>query len=524
MAQARPLNRRELARATGTVMAAFLLSRLLGLARELIIGHQFGTSGDLDAYLAAFRVPDLLFQLVAGGALASAFIPTFSALLSRGDERAGWRLTSHVVNLLLVVLALASLLAAWQAPWLMAHVVAPGFPPERQALAARLMRLMLLSPVVFSVSGILMGVLNSYSRFLLPALAPAVYNLCIILGAWLLAPSLGVYGLAYGVVVGAALHLAVQLPDLARLRPSYTPTLDLRSADLREVVRLMLPRSFGLGLVQLTFLVNTILASTLAAGSLAALNYAWLLMLLPQGILAQAAGTVVFPTLSALAAQARAAEMRHTLADTLRALLFLTLPVALGLFFLRTPLVELLFQRGAFTERSTAMVVAALALYALGLPAHSALEVIARGFFALHDTLTPVLVGMGAMTANIALGVVAVLALGHQPHAHAYLALANTVATTVEVLLLGALLHRRVGGFGDTALADSLTRTVWATAAMSALLGVAMPRLAAWAPAVQLAAGAALGGGAFGLAAWALRSEEMRSVGRLFPRGRRAKG
>jgi putative peptidoglycan lipid II flippase len=520
MSAARPLSRLELLRAMGTVMGAFLLSRALGLLRELIIGQQFGTSGQLDAYLAAFRIPDLLFQLMAGGALASAFIPTFSGFLAQEDERGAWYLMSNVVNALLLLLAGLSVLAGVFAPALVSHVVAPGFPPERQALTAHLMRIMLISPAVFGVSGVLMGVLNSFGRFLLPALAPAAYNLCIILGAWLLGPRMGVQGLALGAVAGAWLHLGVQLPGLSRLRPRYTLALDLHFAGLREVARLMLPRSLGLGIVQLNFLVNTVLASGLAAGSLAALNYAWLLMLLPQGILAQAVGTAVFPTLSALAAQARLDEMRETLADTLRGLLFLAFPASVGLFFLRRPLVEALFQRGAFTVQSTDLVSAALAFYAFGLVAHSALEVIARAFYALHDTLTPVLVGGLAMLVNVVLGVAAVLALRHRPDAHAYLALANTVATTAEAGILLGLLRRRLEGLGGETFSRALLRTVGATAAMGAFLAL-LPHLAPHLGSLAYLALGAAGGALVYLAAAALMGAREVALLLAWARGRK---
>ncbi|MFB0537413.1 MAG: murein biosynthesis integral membrane protein MurJ, partial [Anaerolineae bacterium] len=285
------------------MIAAFALSRVLGLAREMIIGQQFGTSGELDAYLAAFRLPDILFQLVAGGALGSAFIPTFSGYLARGAERGAWRLASAVINLVLVVLSALALLAAAFAPLLVAKVVAPGFDPAKRALTVQLMRLMLLSPVIFGVSGIVMGILNSYQHFLLPALAPIVYNLSIIGAAFFLSPSLGIQSLAVGVVVGSVLHLAVQIPALIRRGMDYSPILGLGNPGVREVGRLMAPRVLGLAVVQLNFLINTILASGLADGSLAALNFAWLLMLLPQGIFAQALATAAFPTFSELAAK-----------------------------------------------------------------------------------------------------------------------------------------------------------------------------------------------------------------------------
>ena len=285
----------QIARAAGLVMALFVISRALGLLREMVISHQFGTGGDLDAYLAAFRVPDILFQVVAGGALASAFIPTFASYWSQDNQPGAWRLASAIINLVLIITTGLAVLAAALAPWLVRIIIAPGFGPARQVLTADLMRLMLLTPVIFGVSGVLMGILNARQHFLLPALAPVLYNLGIIAGAISLAPTMGVYGLAVGVVAGALGHLLVQIPGLVRYGMRYTATLGLRDAGVHEVGRLMLPRMVGLAAVQLNFLVNTILASSLVPGSLAVLNYAWLLMLLPQGVFAQAVATAAFP-------------------------------------------------------------------------------------------------------------------------------------------------------------------------------------------------------------------------------------
>ncbi|RMF33353.1 MAG: murein biosynthesis integral membrane protein MurJ, partial [Chloroflexi bacterium] len=200
-------DRRQIARAATVVMAAFILSRLLGLVRQRVIGLYFGTGADLDAYLAAFRVPDLIFQLMAGGALGSAFIPTFTGHLTRGDRSGAWRLASAVINLLLVTLTVAALLAGLMAPWLVATLIAPGFPPAQQQLTVALMRVMLLSTIIFGVSGVVMGALNAHQHFLLPAVAPMLYNLGIIGGAILLSSTQGVMGLAVGVVIGAGLHL-----------------------------------------------------------------------------------------------------------------------------------------------------------------------------------------------------------------------------------------------------------------------------------------------------------------------------
>jgi len=458
---------KQIARAAGQVMLLFIVSRALGLAREMIIGARFGTGADLDAYLAAFRLPDLLFQLVAGGALGSAFIPAFTAHLTKNDERGAWRLASSIINLVLIVLSVVALLAGILAKPLVAHVIAPGFSPEQQLLTVQLLRGLLVSTVIFGISGIVMGILNSYQHFFAPALAPAVYNLGIICGAWFLAPEHGVHGLVVGAVAGAAWHLLVQLPALFERRPKYTATLGLEDPDVREVGRLMAPRVVGLAVIQLNFLVNTIIASGLGAGSLSALNFAWLIMLLPQGIVAQGIATAAFPTFSALAAQNRRAEMRLTFSGTLRAILFLSIPATVGLFVLRVPLIRMLLERGEFSEGSTAAVAMALAFYAWGLVGHSVLEIAARAFYALHNTLTPVLAGVGAVVLNVLLSIALKGSMGF-----AGLALANTVATTLEMIVLLLLLSRRMGGLDGSRVWQSARRSLLASALLASVLAV----------------------------------------------------
>jgi len=503
----------QIARAAGLVMALFVVSRGLGLLREVAISHRFGTGGELDAYLAAFRLPDILFQIVAGGALASAFIPTFAALVARDDDEGAWQLASAVINLVLVLTTVLAAAAALAAPWLVRTVIAPGFEPARQALTADLMRLMLLTPTIFGVSGVVMGILNARQHFLLPALAPIVYNLGIIAGALLLAPGLGVRGLALGVVAGALGHLLVQLPGLVRHGLRYTPVLGLRDAGVHEVGRLMLPRMLGLAAVQINFLVNTILASGLDAGSLAALNYAWLLMLLPQGVFAQSVATAAFPTFSEQAACDRRPEMRSTLAATLRAVLYLTLPAAVGLLVLREPLVQIVFQRGAFTEASTHMVAWALALFVVGLPAHAVVEIVVRAFYAMHDTRTPVAIGIAAMGLNVVLSLAFISvfkALGWMPHGG--LALSNSLATTAEMAVLLVLLRRRLAGLEGREMLRSLGRMGLAAVPMAAIAAGVAWWLDAYGPWLSGGLAIALGGAAYLLLSLAFGSPEPRAV------------
>jgi putative peptidoglycan lipid II flippase len=462
---------RQIAKAATLVMALFVVSRVLGLVRQMVIGALFGTSGDLDAYLAAARIPEMIFLVVAGGALGSAFIPTFAGHLTREDHAGAWRLASAVVNLTLIVMVVTAGLMAAFAPVLVRTVVAPGFDAPQQALTASLLRLMLISSVIFGVSGIVMGALNAHQHFLLPALAPSVYNLSIIGGGLLLGPRIGVMGLAAGVVVGAALHLLVQVPGLLRYGAYYVPVLGLSNPSVREVGRLMAPRMLGTAIAQINFVVNNSLASGMGEGAVSAINYAWMLMLLPQGVFAQAVGTAAFPTFAAQAARGERDEMRGALAATLRAVFFLCLPATVGLLVLGRPLVGLLFERGAFEAASTQAVAWALAFYALGLVGHAGLEIIARAFYALHDTFTPVWVGGLAVGLNVALSLTLPGVFGRVGwYPHAGLALANSVATLLELVALLALIRRRMNGLEGRRTLTAFARSGLASLAMGAVL------------------------------------------------------
>ena len=424
-------------------------------------------------------------------------------------------MASAVLNLLLMVVAAASLLAAIFAPLLVARVVAPGFDPQQQALTVGLMRLMLVSTVVFAISGIAMSVLNSFQHFLLPALAPALYNLFIIAGALLLAPRMGVYGLAVGVVVGSVAHLLVQLPALVKKGLAYAPALGLGHPGVREVGRLMGPRILGLATMQINFLVNTILASGLAEGSLAALNYAWTLMFLPLGVFAMAVATVAFPTFSELVAKGERGQLRQALSLTLRATWWLTVPATLGLYLLREPIIRLLLERGRFGVESTEAVAWALQFYALGLFAYATVEIVTRAFYALHDTMTPVLVGVATMALNI---ILCLLLVG--PLTHGGLALANSAATAVEMVVLLAILRGRLGGMEGRELATSLAKMVIAVA----LMGVAVAWFAGATEGshivLQAGGAMALGTGVYLLASLLLGGREVEAMRRLVARGK----
>jgi putative peptidoglycan lipid II flippase len=515
-----------MARSSLLVMGAFIISKVVGLLRERAIGFQFGVSSDYDAYVAAFRVPDLLFTLIAGGALVSAFLPVFAAALARDeeDDAGAWRLASAVTNLVFLVTAVLSGFSALTAPWL-ATVIAPGFTPDQQALTADLMRVILLSTCVFAVSGIQMGMLNAYQHFLTPAIAPIVYNGGILVGALWLAPRFGVFGLAWGVVLGAVGHLVVKIPALLRHGFRWQPVLDLRDAGLRRVLWLMWPRVLSMFTVQLVFLINTRLASQIESGSVAALNYAWVISQMPQTILGTAIATVAFPTLAELAAKGRKVALRTTFVDALRVMMALSVPAAVALLVLAGPVIAVLLQTGRFGPNAAAATQLALEMFALGLVGHVTFEVVARVFYAQQDTLTPLYIGAAAMAFNIAL---AYLLVG--PLAQGGLALANSIAVSVEVWLALMILRKRLGRVGGRELAGTLARALAAAAmmalAMTAVLG-ALPEAVSLGPldgpfvdgVVRMGLGAVVGGAVYLAAALALGMPEARA-GVRWVRGR----
>ena len=430
-------------------MVAFVLSNLTGLVRQILVANAFGTQADIEAFNAANRVAETLFALVAGGALASAFIPTFTSLLTKDDRKGAWHLASSIFNLILLIISIASLIAAIFAPQVVRYILAPGFAdqPAKEALTINLVRLMLPSAAIFALSGLVMGILNSYQKFFIPALAPSMDQIGMIFGVLVLSPHMGIFGLAWGVLIGASLHLLFQVPSLIRLGGKYTPTLGLKTPAVFEVARLMGPRLLGVAVVQLNFWINTRIASQQPEGSVTGIVVAFALMLMPQAAIAQSIAIAAMPTFSAQYALGKLNEMRNSLAGSLRGVLLLSLPASLGLILLRKPLIVLLYQRGEFDSRSTELVAWALLWYAVGLVGHSVVEIVSRAFYALHDTKSPVFIGIGAMSLNVVFSYAfsaLFVRIGWLPPV--VQDLANSLATALEMLGLLYLMRRRLNG------------------------------------------------------------------------------
>lgn len=479
-------------------MVGFIAANLLGLLRQVIINRTFGTGAELDSYYVAFGIPDLLFSILAGGALGSAFIPMFAGLLTEDTDKA-WRLASAILNILFVVLVVVAAIAAVLAPWLVGTLLAPHFPPEEQAQAAGLMRVMLVSTVIFGLSGLIMGIHNAHHHFVAPAIAPVVYNLGIIAGAlWAAWDGHNqIYAVAWGVVLGAALHLAIQLPALLNHKPKYFPVFDLKDPAIQQVGLLMLPRMFGLAVWQINFLINKNIGSGLPEGSITSLAVGFQIFTFPQAAIAQAIAIAVFPTLSAQAARGENEALRKTLSQAVTLTLFLALPATLGLILLGRPIIALLFQGGEFTDQSTTMAAWALTWYAVGLAFHSVVEVITRAFYALKDTRTPVWVGAVAMVVNVILSLSLVQVFGGlnwMPHGG--LALANSLATGLEMCGLAFVLRSRLNGLALREMRNSLTKSAVATVGM----GIAVAVWAWLVPAPNWLYG--LGGAAVGAAVY----------------------
>jgi len=461
-----------LAFAAAIVAAGFLGSRLLGVLRTVAIADAFGSSPNLDAYNVALRIPDLIFQVLAGATLGSAFIPVFARLTRReGDEQA-WRLASTVLNLITVATAVLCVIAFLLAPVLV-PVLAPGLGNEPgasgdlTAKAVELTRIMLLSPLFFAMSGIVTGILNGRQRFFLSALAPMLYNLAIIAGAVFLAGPFGVEGLAIGVVVGSGLHLLVQVPGLFRERMHYSWNFNWRDPATREVGRLMAPRIIGLAAAQVNFLITIYFGSKLAPGTISNLTYAWLLAGLPLALFGMALSTAVFPRLADHAADDDLEALRATVSRVLRVIMFMTIPAALGLAFLRFPATVLVLQRGEFGPHAAAVTSAALGFYCLGIVPQAGIEIHSRGFYALGDTRTPVIIAVLAVALNLLLSAL----LWHR-FEHEGLAFSVSAASWLEWSLLYAFFARRTGAGLGADLA-AIARFAVCGAVMTLFLAIA---------------------------------------------------
>jgi putative peptidoglycan lipid II flippase len=428
---------RALVRAGLLVTGAYFVSRVLGWVRLVVIGTTFGTQGALDPFFAAFRIPDMIFQLVAAGALASALIPTIATLVAHDEEDRAWRVVSTVTNLMLAGLAVLAGLLLVFAPAVV-PAITPGFDAAQTSSTVDLTRVMLLSPIFLALGSVATSVLQARGRFVASVLAPIVYNLAIIGGAIFLAPSMGVMGVAVGVVAGSALHLVVQLyPLLGPTRFRYHPRVDMADPEARTTILLLVPRAIGLGGAQLQLLAATTIASTLAAGSITAFNFAFTFFQIPIGTLGVPLGIVAFPALSERLASGATGDFVSLLGRSLRLMLFAMLPIAVVAAVAARPVVTLLIGYGKVDAAGIEVTAQTLIAFMVALPSETAIVLLARAFYAARDTRTPVAAALVAVALSIAISIALAPALGVVG-----LALGIAIASWLEAIILLVRLDR----------------------------------------------------------------------------------
>jgi putative peptidoglycan lipid II flippase len=458
------LQRVRVGRATFILTGAFIASRMLGLVRTSMFAFVFGTSGTSDAYLQAFLIPDLIFNIVAGGALASAFIPVFTKyMVGDRDEKGAWHIASSALNLALVIMVLLALVAIILAPWLV-PLYNPGIHDATElTLIASLTRIMLLQAVALGVGVIVNSVLNARQDFLLPAVGTVMYNVGLILG---LLPGIyfafkgqrndtfAVYAATWGVVLGALLQVGVQIPGLFKVGMRYTFVFDWRNPGVIQIGRQMVPRIINAAMLYMSTFVDRGLIQLMAIilvikdtnGLITQYYQAMQLMLLPLGIFGMAVSTAAFPTLAENVAKGRMDRVRSSILETVRSILFMSIPSAIGLIVLGFPIIQVLLQHGRYTLGVAQSTAVPLAFFALGLPGLAAVEILTRSFYAMRDSVTPVIISVSQFVFKIALSFALIrVAIWGTQWGMGALAFTTSLAGTLEAIVLFYILHQRIG-------------------------------------------------------------------------------
>jgi putative peptidoglycan lipid II flippase len=501
-------------RAAALMMSSVFLSRLLGYARDAVIAYRHGATPETDAYFAAFTLPDFLNYLLAGGALSITFIPIFARYVAEGREEDGHRSFSAIATVMGIVMLFFIILGEFLAERLV-PIIAPGFPPEQAATAARLTRIVLPAQAFFYLGGLLMAVQYAKNRFFLPALAPLVYNAGIIIGGLALGPTHGMAGFAWGVLAGSFVgNFVIQAVGAYRAGLSFAPRIDLSDPGLREFVRLSIPIMLGFSLVVVDEWMTRIFGSFLIAGAITWLNNARRLMQVPIGVFGQASGVASYPFLSALAARGERQAMWDTLSLTLRWVFFVACFAAAAIGVLSREVVLVVFKRGAFSIEDTLNTAAALAVFSVGIPFWCMQTIVARGFYALKDMWTPTLVGTGAWLCALPAYYLLTQKMGVRG-----LALASTAGILLHaVALYGILMAKTVGRRGIPEIREYAKLAASAAVAAyagSSILGL-LPPWSSWetlpGALTRLAAGGAAIAAAHFLCARLLRSETARGI------------
>ncbi|MBI5037087.1 MAG: murein biosynthesis integral membrane protein MurJ [Candidatus Kerfeldbacteria bacterium] len=451
------------------IAGASVVSRLFGLIRDRLLASQFGAGDTLDVYYTAFRIPDLIFNVLVLGALSAAFIPVFVQYIERAkidpsERQSVWYLANAMMNILLFGLVVFGIVLFIFAPQLVPFI-APGFTPEKQHMVAQMTRIMLLSIIFFGASNILTGILNSFKRYVSFAFAPVLYNVGIIVGIIFWVPDYGIYGLAYGVVFGSLLHLLVQVPSVLKLGYRYAFVVDRKHPGVREIGRLMLPRTFGLAVNQIDQLISVIIGSTLAAGSVAIFNFASNLQHFPINVFGVSLAVASYPFFSEASARKDSDMFVMHFSTTFRRILFLIIPTSVLILLLRAQIVRVVLGAGAFDWSDTYLTAQALGFFALSLFAQSTIPLLTRSFYAWHDSKTPVKIGIWTMILNVVGGIMLSRMMGVMG-----LALSFSITSFVQMAVLLMLLRRARGYLDDRKIINSVLKILVISAMMAAVV------------------------------------------------------
>jgi len=499
--------------------AAFLIacfglaSRILGLLRDRLLASRFGAGDELDIYYAAFKVPDLIFNFLILGTLSAAFVPVFTALISQEKKNKAWILANKILSFALVILIFVSLVLFFFSPELI-NLITPGFSSEKKVATVGLTRIMLLSPVILGISGILGGILTSFKRFFFYSLAPVFYNFGIIIGILFFSRFWGLSGLAWGVILGAFFHFLTQLSEVFRCGWVWRWDLNYQDENLKKVFRLIIPRTLGLAATQINLLITTILASTLKAGSLAVFNLANNIQSVPLGMFGISFAVAAFPTLAGCWAREDKKEFKNNFSKTFNSIIFFTIPFSVIFIVLRAQIVRVVLGAGKFDWEDTILTFSALGIFSLSLFAQTTIPLLARSFYAIQDTKTPFLVGLFSEIVNLFLAVFLI-----KNYQLLGLVWAYSLSVILNMFLLLTILRYRAGDLGEKEIVPFVWKVALASLGMAGVMQITKYGVSFlvqmdtfWGVFIQATSALLLGGGTFLSIALVLKLEKAEKV------------
>ncbi len=468
--------------AAGILAVASSISGLLGLLGDRLLAAKFGAGIETSVYFAAFRIPDLIYNILISGGIVAAFLPIFAEYFAENKERA-WQMTNYVLNVFFFLLASFSLILFILSPWLV-KLIAPGFTSEGQSMLLFLVRILLIQPIILGISNIFSGILHYFYRFLVYSLAPILYNFGIIFGILFLTPYFGIFGVGMGVILGAFLHLLIQTISSISCGFHYHPLFNLRYPAIKRIFLLMIPRIFGIAANQINLIVITAIASTITVGSIAIFEFANSLQGFLITILGISLATAAFPTFSRLWVNGQKKEFSEKLSQILRQTLFLVIPASILMFLLRAQIVRIIFGTGRFTWEATRLTATSLGLFALSIFASTLIPFLTRTFFSFQDTKTPTIVSLISVATNIGLSLFFISLLNSQGLFRnlfqnvlklggitnisvGALPLAFSISAILQFILLLIFLYKKIGDFKLKEIFSSFLKVVIASIFMT---------------------------------------------------------